>query len=110
MTPWLPAYLGPQSNPAILVLDEATSHLDTESEHIIQRATERIASGRTCFIIAHRLSTVRHADMVVVFGNGGIEAVGSHDELWNTSVTYRRLHELSDGADIQEALQDGFAA
>ena len=86
-------------NPAILVLDEATSHLDTESEHLIQQAIERAAKGRTCFIIAHRLSTVRHADIVVVFGNGCIEAVGSHQELWHRSPTYRRLHELHSDRD-----------
>jgi ABC-type multidrug transport system fused ATPase/permease subunit len=81
-------------DPRILVLDEATSHLDTESEHLIQSAMERVASGRTCFIIAHRLSTVRHADMVVVFGEEGVEAVGRHADLWEQSPTYRRLHEL----------------
>ena len=88
-------------NPRILVLDEATSHLDTESEHLIQRALETISKERTCFVIAHRLSTVRHADMVVVFANGGIEAVGTHADMWHRSPTYRRLHELhSDGSDI----------
>jgi ABC-type multidrug transport system fused ATPase/permease subunit len=81
-------------DPQILVLDEATSHLDTESEHLIQSAMERVATGRTCFIIAHRLSTVRHADMVVVFGEEGVEAVGRHADLWEQSPTYRRLHEL----------------
>jgi len=81
-------------NPRILVMDEATSHLDTESEHLIQAAMERISKGRTCFIIAHRLSTVRHADLVVVFGTGGVEAVGTHEQLWHDSATYRRLHEL----------------
>lgn len=86
-------------NPRILVLDEATSHLDTESEHLIQKAMERISKGRTCFIIAHRLSTVRHADIVVVFGEGGVEAVGTHEQLWNESTTYRRLHELHERGD-----------
>jgi ABC-type multidrug transport system fused ATPase/permease subunit len=81
-------------DPAILILDEATSHLDTESEHFIQRAIELASKGRTCFIIAHRLSTVRHADLVVVFADGRIEAVGNHKELWSSSSTYRRLHEL----------------
>jgi ABC-type multidrug transport system fused ATPase/permease subunit len=81
-------------NPAILLLDEATSHLDTESEHLIQRAMQRVALGRTCFIIAHRLSTVRHADVVVVFADGGIEAVGSHHDLLRRSPTYARLHEV----------------
>jgi ABC-type multidrug transport system fused ATPase/permease subunit len=86
-------------NPRILIMDEATSHLDTESEHLIQRAMERIAKGRTCFIIAHRLSTVRHADMVVVFGKGGIEAIGTHEQLWQESATYRRLHQLHETDD-----------
>jgi ABC-type multidrug transport system fused ATPase/permease subunit len=81
-------------NPKILLLDEATSHLDTESEHLIQRSMQRIAKGRTCFIIAHRLSTVRHADLVVVFSNGGVEAIGTHSELLQRSSTYARLHEL----------------
>jgi ABC-type multidrug transport system fused ATPase/permease subunit len=81
-------------NPRILVMDEATSHLDTESEHLIQQAMERVASGRTSFIIAHRLSTVRHADVVVVFGDDGVESVGRHADLWEQSPTYRRLHEF----------------
>jgi ABC-type multidrug transport system fused ATPase/permease subunit len=81
-------------DPRILILDEATSHLDTESEHLIQSAMKRISDGRTCLIIAHRLSTVLHANLVVVFGNDGIEAVGTHVELWRTSPTYRRLHEI----------------
>ncbi len=81
-------------DPKILILDEATSHLDNESERLIQVAMEKVTEGRTCFIIAHRLSTVRKADMVVVFAEGGIEAVGTHEELWNTSETYRNLHGL----------------
>jgi ABC-type multidrug transport system fused ATPase/permease subunit len=86
-------------NPEILVLDEATSHLDTESERLIQRAMERVAKDRTCFVIAHRLSTVRHADMVVVFSNGGVEAVGTHQDLSHRSSTYRRLYELNSNVD-----------
>jgi ABC-type multidrug transport system fused ATPase/permease subunit len=89
-------------NPAILLLDEATSHLDTESERLIQAAMRRAAEGRTCFIIAHRLSTVRHADMVVVFANGGIEAVGTHQELMHRSATYIRLHANPSQDLIQE--------
>ncbi len=81
-------------NPKILILDEATSHLDNESERLIQVAMESVTRGRTSFIIAHRLSTVRKADIVVVFNEGGIEAIGSHDELWNTSPTYRKLNGL----------------
>jgi ABC-type multidrug transport system fused ATPase/permease subunit len=81
-------------NPKVLILDEATSHLDNESERLIQTAIDDLARHRTCFIIAHRLSTVRKADVVVVFNEGGIEAVGTHDDLWNTSPTYRKLHGL----------------
>lgn len=81
-------------NPKILILDEATSALDNESERLIQIALEDLARDRTCFIIAHRLSTIRKADTVVVFSEGGVEAVGSHDNLWNVSPTYRKLHGL----------------
>ncbi len=81
-------------NPKILILDEATSHLDNESERLIQAAMEKVIRGRTCFVIAHRLSTVRNADLVVVFAKGGIEAVGTHDELWHSSPTYQKLHSL----------------
>ena len=81
-------------NPNVLILDEATSALDNESERLIQVALEKLTRNRTCFIIAHRLSTVRKADIVVVFANGTIEAVGTHDELWHESPTYRKLHQL----------------
>lgn len=79
-------------DPKILILDEATSHLDNESERLIQLAFEKLIPGRTCFVIAHRLSTVRKADLVAVFSDGCIEAVGTHEELWATSPTYRNLH------------------
>ncbi|MDQ1473169.1 MAG: ATP-binding cassette, subfamily bacterial [Bryobacterales bacterium] len=81
-------------DPNILVMDEATSHLDTESEQLIQNATDKIISGRTSFVIAHRLSTVQRADIVVVFADGGIEAVGCHEQLRQTSPTYRRLYSV----------------
>ncbi len=76
----------------ILVLDEATSHLDNESERLIQLALEKLMSGRTCFIIAHRLSTIRNADLVLVFREGRIEAMGAHEHLWRESPTYRTLY------------------
>ena len=81
-------------DPKILILDEATSHLDNESERLIQVAMEKITKGRTCFIIAHRLSTVRKADIVVVFNHSTVEAVGTHEELWHSSPTYRKLHGI----------------
>ncbi len=81
-------------DPEILILDEATSHLDGESERAIQLAMERVTRGRTSFIIAHRLSTVRNADLVVVVANNTVEAVGTHNELWSSSPTYRKLHSI----------------
>jgi ABC-type multidrug transport system fused ATPase/permease subunit len=81
-------------DPRILVLDEATSHLDAESEQLIRNATDKIISGRTSFVIAHRLSTVENASLAVVFAEGGIEAVGRHQKLWDTSPMYRRLYSL----------------
>lgn len=86
------------SDAGILILDEATSHLDNESERLIQQALDKVVKGRTCFIIAHRLSTIRNADLVVVFRNGQVEAQGPHEELWRESPTYRTLyaHHLED--------------
>ena len=81
-------------DPKILILDEATSHLDTQSEQLITRATDALVQHRTSLIIAHRLSTVIHADKILVFSSGAIEAVGTHAELMNTSPTYARLHSL----------------
>lgn len=81
-------------DPKILILDEATSHLDNESERLIQQAFDELMDGRTSFVIAHRLSTVRKADMVVVFSDGEIEDVGTHEELWGRSATYQKLYGL----------------
>ena len=81
-------------DPRIIILDEATSHLDNESERLIQLGMEKVIRGRTSFIIAHRLTTVRKADLVVVFNEGAIEAVGTHQELWHSSPTYQKLHGL----------------
>ena len=81
-------------DPRILILDEATSHLDTESEKLIAKATDTLIQSRTTFIIAHRLSTVLGADRILVFNNGEIEAEGKHEELLEKSPTYRRLYSL----------------
>ncbi len=81
-------------DPRILILDEATSHLDTESERFISKATDALIQNRTSLIIAHRLSTVLHADKIIVFNENTIEAVGPHAELLKTSPTYKKLHSL----------------
>ncbi len=81
-------------NAPILILDEATSALDSESEALVQSALHNLMSGRTVFVIAHRLSTVRRADRIVVIENGTIADIGAHEELMTRLGTYRRLYEL----------------
>ena len=81
-------------NAPILILDEATSALDTESESLVQSALQNLMSGRTVLVIAHRLSTVRRADRIVVIENGTIADIGSHDDLLQRIGTYRRLYDL----------------
>ncbi|MBK9064072.1 MAG: ABC transporter ATP-binding protein [Acidobacteria bacterium] len=81
-------------DPPILVLDEATSALDAESERAVQEALERLMAGRTTLVIAHRLSTVRRADQLVVIEAGRIIERGSHGDLLATGGLYRRLHDL----------------
>ncbi len=80
-------------DPAVLVLDEATSALDSESEHLVQEALDRLMEGRTTLVIAHRLSTVRDADRVVVLDQGAVQEQGTHDELLARDGLYRRLVE-----------------
>jgi subfamily B ATP-binding cassette protein MsbA len=81
-------------NAPILILDEATSALDTESEALVQGALQNLISGRTVFVIAHRLTTVRHADRIVVLEGGRITDSGTHEDLLTRLGTYRKLYEL----------------
>ena len=81
-------------NAPILILDEATSHLDTESESLVQKALSNLIEGRTVIVIAHRLSTIRRADKIIVLDRGRIVETGRHDELVNAGGIYQRLHEL----------------
>lgn len=81
-------------NPAILILDEATSSVDNESETMIQKATEELTKGRTSIVIAHRLSTIQNAHKIVVLDDGEIKEVGSHAELLGQNGYYRKLYDM----------------
>ena len=81
-------------NPHILILDEATSSVDNESEELIQSATEKLTQGRTSIVIAHRLSTVQNADMIIVLEKGEVVEQGTHEELLNKDGYYRKLYDI----------------
>jgi ABC-type multidrug transport system fused ATPase/permease subunit len=81
-------------NPPILILDEATSSLDTESERVVQDAINTLMKNRTCIVIAHRLSTVQHADEIIVLEKGRIMERGTHIELIGKNGLYKKLVEM----------------
>ncbi|RYF97269.1 MAG: ATP-binding cassette domain-containing protein, partial [Chitinophagaceae bacterium] len=82
------------TDPAILILDEATSSLDSNSEQLVQEALENLMKGRTSFVIAHRLSTIRNADKIVVIDKGTVLESGSHAQLMSENGLYRKLNEM----------------
>ena len=90
----------------ILILDEATSSVDTETEMLIQQALERLMAGRTTLIIAHRLSTIRNADMIVVLEGKRVVEQGTHAELMARHGLYRHLNEVQTKVERQWAAVD----
>jgi ABC-type multidrug transport system fused ATPase/permease subunit len=81
-------------NPKILILDEATSSIDPVTEGLIQDALDKIMRGRTCIVIAHRFSTIKKADRIIVLHKGRIAETGSHEELMRKGALYKQLYEL----------------
>ncbi|HXB25973.1 MAG TPA: ABC transporter ATP-binding protein [Gemmatimonadaceae bacterium] len=92
-------------DPPILILDEATSALDTESERLVQEAIDRLLAGRTVFVIAHRLSTVRHADLILVLERGRVVERGTHDVLLSARGAYYRLHAAQERDPMREGVE-----
>ena len=88
-------------DPAILVLDEATSNIDTETEHLIQDALEKLTENRTTIVVAHRLSTIQHADKIIVMHKGRIREMGTHQELLSQEGMYYNLYQLQYKEDFQ---------
>jgi subfamily B ATP-binding cassette protein MsbA len=89
-------------NPPVLILDEATSALDTESERLVQGAIDRIMENRTAIVVAHRLSTILHADLILVLEGGKIVECGKHNDLLAANGRYRQLYDLQFGFKPQE--------
>jgi ATP-binding cassette subfamily B multidrug efflux pump len=101
-------------DPSILILDEATSSVDTESEQLIQEAIDKLIAGRTSIVIAHRLSTIRKANQIIVLDKGEIKEIGTHEELLARGDFYAKLHEMqfkSDpGSDVRRIIIRPFAS
>jgi ATP-binding cassette subfamily B protein len=89
-------------NPAVVIRDEATSSVDTETEHLIQLGIQRVLAGRTSLVIAHRLSTIRHADRILVLSNGRLVEEGRHDELIRRGGLYAGLYRLQYEGGVEE--------
>ena len=81
-------------NPSVLILDEATSSVDTQTEQLIQQATDKLTQGRTSIVIAHRLATIQNADKILVMDNGRIVESGTHNDLLEQKGYYSKLFEL----------------
>jgi ATP-binding cassette subfamily B protein/subfamily B ATP-binding cassette protein MsbA len=99
------------AEPDILVLDEATANIDTETEMLIQEALVKLMRDRTSIVVAHRLSTIRKADKILVLHHGRVREQGRHEELLEMGGIYYRLHQLqykgNDKADSSDAVIDG---
>jgi ATP-binding cassette subfamily B multidrug efflux pump len=96
-------------NPSILILDEATSSIDSESEMLIQHAIDKLISGRTSIVIAHRLSTIRKANKIMVLDKGEIKEMGTHQELINLQGHYYDLHKMQFEMQESEVSSEGDA-
>ena len=92
------------ANPAILILDEATSSVDTRVEVLLQNAMKNIMKGRTSFVIAHRLSTIRNADLILVINEGNIIEQGNHEELMKKGGFYEKLYNSQFGNKEERSL------